>query len=147
MIDNYFNCLIGLQDIKNEISDLIIDYNRKNSLNVSVVETILLFIIMNEGSICKPKDIAIVTDKSYSNNTYNLKKLIKNGYLVSTKNVTGYFHIDGRCTTLAVTEKGKNFYNGLCEHLEGIFKKSHLNFGPLIKEISCLSTNMSKIKK
>jgi len=145
MIDSYFECLIRLQDVKNEISDFISDYTRKNNLNVTVTEVTLLHIIINEGGICNPKDIAIVTDKIYSNNSYNLKKLITNGYISSKKNATGYFHIDGRATILSVTEKGKNFYNGLCEHLISIFKNksNNIDFNPMLKEISCLIKNIS----
>lgn len=149
MIENYFNCLIELDSIKNELGEVINLYIRDKNINISVIEVILLHLIIDDNGTCYPGDLNIVTKKIASNNSYNLNNLVKKGFLINED--AKLFGLDGRRRRLTVTKSGRKFYEGLSDYIVDKFKKGNKTFesleinmfDPILREVVYLRNNIS----
>lgn len=151
MIESYFKCLAELDTIKNEMGEIISLYIKDKNLNVnvSVMEVILLYFVIDNKGSCYPRDLDLVTRQIATNNTYNIKNLVKKGFLINEKSDPVGF--DGRRHRLIITKNGRKLYEGLSDYIIDKFKQKNKSFegleinmfDPILREIVYLRHNIS----
>jgi len=146
MKDNYYNAITMLENIHRLFLDVL--KLEINKLNIKDINSVQAVVIYNIGD--KILTVGELTAQDYylgSNVSYNLRKLVENGYLVQEPN-----KYDRRSSQIKRTKKGLEF----SEKLEQIFENqakfleekgiSEEKIKDLILTLSSVDRNLRKIR-
>lgn len=146
MKDNYYDAITMLENIHRVFLDILkIEINKLNIKDVSSVQAVVIY---NVGD--KILTVGELTAQDYylgSNVSYNLRKLVENGYLLQEPN-----KYDRRSSEIKRTKKGLEF----SEKLDHIFQNQWKfikekgigedKMKDLILTLSSLGRNLRKIR-
>lgn len=152
MNSSYITLLIETERTARVIGGVIKNYLYKNRIRCNITQVIILHFLMEmkglNGKI-SPYEVKLEMDSITVNNHYNFGFLYKNGYVI--KKSGKEMDLDNRCIFLEVTEKGKQFYNDICEHTQKVMSKVRENpkwednkFKYYLKQLYLLQDILSK---
>lgn len=110
--------------------------DRRAILDINNVQALILYNIGNDEMT-----VGELTARGYylgSNVSYNLKKMVENGYLTQERSTH-----DRRSVRVRLTEKGRKFH----EMLAGVFENQVKNLGRAYLEESALATVNETLKR
>ena len=112
MLDNYLKAITLVEKIhRQSLNDLKFDLNKIEVHDINNVQSFILYNI-SDRKLC----IGEITNMGCymgSNVSYNLRKLVENGYVLQEPNV-----YDRRSANVCLTEKGLKFYEILTKIFE-----------------------------
>lgn len=121
MKEKYFNIAMLIERLHRLFLDVIkVELDRDGIADISNVQCMILY---NVGK--NKMTIGEISNRGYylgSNVTYNLKKMVENGYLVQSQSVH-----DKRSSTIKLSKKGEDLYHRMDAMLERHLKNLSRN--------------------
>jgi len=122
-MNNYFDLLIQTNRTATIMIKVISKYLSDKKIRVNANQVMILHLLMKLGGEACPFEVQEDLNVFNKSNTYNFKSLSYRGYLISKKGEEADF--DNRCKIYAVTEKGKKFYEDICQYCAQKVKQLH----------------------